>query len=60
MRSVEFGNEVQTAMATSISAQELYIIYTQSNELFELIDVRSEEEFHEKHIERSKHIVFAV
>ena len=58
MRNIEYGSEIQTGMAKSISAKELYIIFTQSNEFIELVDVRSEEEYHEKHIERSKHIVF--
>lgn len=57
VRSFEDSQDVLTELATPIHAEDLYIIYTQSNELIEIVDARSTEEYKAKHIEGSKSLV---
>ena len=60
IRSIEETQEVLAELASSITAEELYIIFTQSNEYIQIVDARSEKEYKEKHIERAMHVVLVL
>lgn len=60
VRTVEDSQDVFTKMAIPISAEELYDIFTRSNELIQIVDARSEEEYKEAHISAAKSLVFGL
>ena len=57
LRSLDDTQEILTGKATPISADELYMIFTQSNELIEIVDARSEDEYQTSHIESARSLV---
>lgn len=58
VQTVDDSQDVFKKLAIPIPAEELYDIFTRSNELIQIVDARSEEEYKEAHISAAKSLVF--